>query len=76
LANRILRAQHAGVTFVNSAGNDDVGGIEGYPEAWILVGAVSLNKKGEIVHAQYSSLGEEVDFTHFRDCMCMTPQGL
>lgn len=65
LANRILRAQHAGVTFVNSAGNDDVGGIEGYPEAWILVGAVSLNKKGEIVHAQYSSVGEEVDFTQF-----------
>ena len=30
-----------------------------------MVGAVSLNKKGEIVHAQYSSVGEEVDFTQF-----------
>ena len=65
LANRILRAQHAGVTFVNSAGNDDVGGHRRV--SWSVdIGWGSITEqKGEIVHAQYSSVGEEVDFTQF-----------
>ncbi len=67
LNERIEQAQQHGVTFVASAGNEADSGVGGYARsgAWIAVGAVHLSGKGEILHAGYSSLGEEVDFTQF-----------
>jgi hypothetical protein len=67
LNNRIKQAKEHGVTFVTSAGNSDESGVGGYARsgAWIVVGAVHLSAKGDILHAGYSSLGEEVDFAQF-----------
>ena len=67
LNERIKQAQQHGVTFVASAGNSDESGVGGYARSgvWIAVGAVHLSAKGKILHANYSSLGEEVDFTQF-----------
>jgi hypothetical protein len=67
LNNRILEAQQHGVTFVASAGNEADSGPSGYARSgvWIAVGAVHLSEKGEILHANYSSIGEAVDFTQF-----------
>lgn len=64
---RIKQAQESGTTFVTSAGNEADSGPSGYARSgvWIAVGAVHLSGKGEIAHANYSSLGEEVDFTQF-----------
>lgn len=64
---RIRQAQSHGVTFVTSAGNEADSGVGGYARSgvWIAVGAVHLSGKGEILHANYSSIGEEVDFTQF-----------
>lgn len=67
LNNRIKQAQSHGVIFVTSAGNNAEEGAGGYARSgvWIAVGAVHLSEKGEILHAGYSSIGEEVDFTQF-----------
>lgn len=67
LNERIKQAQSHGVTFVTSAGNEADSGPSGYARSgvWIAVGAVHLSGKGEILHAGYSSIGEEVDFTQF-----------
>jgi N-acetyl-anhydromuramyl-L-alanine amidase AmpD len=67
LNERIKQAQQHGVTFVTSAGNEADSGPSGYARSgvWIAVGAVHLSEKGEILHAGYSSIGEEVDFTQF-----------
>lgn len=67
LNERIEQAQEHGVTFITSAGNEADSGVGGYAcsGVWIAVGAVHLSGKGEILHANYSSLGEEVDFTQF-----------
>lgn len=67
LNERIKQAQEHGVTFLTSAGNEAESGVGGYARSgvWIAVGAVHLSGKGEILHAGYSSIGEEVDFTQF-----------
>lgn len=67
LNERIKQAQSHGVTFVTSAGNKAEKGAGGYARSgvWIVVGAVHLSEKGEILHAGYSSIGEEVDFVQF-----------
>ncbi len=67
LNERIKEAQEHGVTFITSAGNEADSGVGGYARSgvWIAVGAVHLSAKGDILHAGYSSLGEEVDFTQF-----------
>lgn len=67
LKARIEKAKERGVTFVTSAGNAADSGVGGFARsgAWIAVGAVHLSAKGEITHASYSSLGQEVDFTQF-----------
>jgi N-acetylmuramoyl-L-alanine amidase len=67
LNERIEQAQQHGVTFITSAGNEADSGVGGYARSgvWIAVGAVHLSAKGDILHAGYSSLGEEVDFTQF-----------
>ncbi len=67
LANRIREAQQHGVTFVTSAGNSDERGVTGFSKsgAWIVTGAIHLGGSGNITHANYSSIGEEVDFTQF-----------
>ena len=67
LNERIKEAQEHGVTFVTSAGNEADSGPSGYARSgvWIAVGAVHLSGKGDILHAGYSSIGEEVDFTQF-----------
>lgn len=67
LNERIKQAQSHGVTFITSAGNKAEEGAGGYARSgvWIAVGAVHLSGKGEILHAGYSSIGEEVDFTQF-----------
>ena len=67
LNERIEQAQQHGVTFIASAGNEADLGPSGYARSgvWIAVGAVHLSGKGEILHANYSSIGEEVDFTQF-----------
>jgi len=67
LNERIKQAQSHGVTFVTSAGNKAEKGAGGYARSgvWIVVGAVHLSGKGEILHANYSSIGEAVDFTQF-----------
>lgn len=67
LNNRIKQAQSHGVTFVTSAGNKAEKGAGGYARSgiWIAVGAVHLSGKGEILHAGYSSIDEEVDFVQF-----------
>ncbi len=69
LNERIEQAQQHGVTFVASAGNSDESGVGGYARSgvWIAVGAVHLSSRGDILHANYSSLGEEVDFVQFSD---------
>lgn len=67
LKKRILQAQEKGIVFVTSAGNEAEKGPSGYARSgvWIAVGAVHLSGKGEILHANYSSIGEAVDFTQF-----------
>ncbi len=67
LNERIKQAQSHGVTFVTSAGNKAEKGAGGYARScvWIAVGAVHLSGKGEILHAGYSSIDEEVDFVQF-----------
>jgi hypothetical protein len=67
LNERIEQAQEHGVTFVTSAGNKAEKGAGGYARSgvWIAVGAVHLSEKGEILHAGYSSIDEEVDFVQF-----------
>jgi N-acetylmuramoyl-L-alanine amidase len=67
LNERIRQAQESGTTFVTSAGNEADSGVGAFARsgAWIAIGAVHLSGKGEIAHANYSSLGEEVDFTQF-----------
>ena len=67
LNERIEQAQEHGVTFVTSAGNEAEKGAGGYARSgvWIAVGAVHLSGKGEILHAGYSSIDEEVDFVQF-----------
>ena len=67
LNERIEQAQQHGITFVTSAGNEADSGPSGYARSgvWIAVGAVHLSGKGEIIHAKYSSIGEEVDFVQF-----------
>jgi len=69
LNERIKQAQSHGVTFVTSAGNEAEEGAGGYARSgvWIAVGAVHLSGKGEILHAEYSSIDEEVDFVQFSD---------
>ncbi len=69
LNERIKQAQSHGVTFVTSAGNKAEKGAGGYARSgvWIAVGAVHLSEKGEILHAEYSSIDEEVDFVQFSD---------
>lgn len=71
LNERIKQAQSHGVTFVTSAGNKAEKGAGGYARSgvWIAVGAVhlSVSEKGEILHAEYSSIDEEVDFVQFSD---------
>lgn len=64
---RIRQAQERGTAFVTSAGNEADSGVGAFARsgAWIAIGAVHLSGKGEITHANYSSLGEEVDFTQF-----------
>ncbi|MGJ0846662.1 S8 family peptidase [Tissierella praeacuta] len=66
--NKIIKnAQENGVTFVSSAGNESDKGTSGYVNSglWISVGAVHMNKKGDINLASYSSIGEAVDFVQF-----------
>lgn len=67
LNNRIKNAQEKGVTFITSAGNEGDKGTSEYASsgAWISVGAVHMNKKGDINLASYSSIGETVDFVQF-----------
>lgn len=67
LNERIKQAQSHGVTFITSAGNESDSGVGGYARSgvWIAVGAVHLSEKGEILHAGYSSIDEEVDFVQF-----------
>ena len=67
LKARIEQAQEHGVTFITSVGNEDERGAGGYArsEAWISVGASHLSDKGEIYHAQYSSIDIVIDFTQF-----------
>src|SRR5690606_36573439 len=64
LKEHIKQAQRHGVKFVRSTGNEAEKGAGNYARSgvWIAVGAVNLSGKGEIIHARYSSIDEEVDF--------------